>query len=85
MDFFAVSFLMSIRKYEKFVQFVLFQDFPKEVMWCKGTSLESAFIQSIKEADQLKHKAKIVNSMKIDEHKQLWNSLLHGRVADLIL
>lgn len=54
------------------------QNFPKEVMRCAGDALESSFIQSIKEADQLKHKANIINSMKSDEHKQLWNGLVQG-------
>uniref|UniRef100_A0A914ZKK4 Autophagy protein 5 n=1 Tax=Parascaris univalens TaxID=6257 RepID=A0A914ZKK4_PARUN len=55
------------------------KNFPKEVMRCAGDALESSFIQSIKEADQLKHKANIINSMKSDEHKQLWNGLVQDR------
>jgi len=42
-------------------------------------ALESSFIQSIKEADQLKHKAAVINAMKSDEHKQLWDGLVHDR------
>ncbi|VDK54879.1 unnamed protein product [Anisakis simplex] len=57
------------------VEYVL-KNFPKEVMRCTGDALESVFIQSIKEADQLKHKADIINSMKSEEHKQLWNGLV---------
>ncbi|VDM46903.1 unnamed protein product [Toxocara canis] len=55
------------------------KNFPKEVMRCAGDALEISFIQSIKEADQLKHKASIINSMKSDEHKQLWNGLVQDR------
>lgn len=44
----------------------------------KGNDLESSYIQSVKEADQLKHKARVVNSMKVDEYRQLWSSILHG-------
>uniref|UniRef100_A0A915Q0H2 Autophagy protein 5 n=1 Tax=Setaria digitata TaxID=48799 RepID=A0A915Q0H2_9BILA len=55
------------------------KDFPKEVMRFRGNDLESSYIQSVKEADQLKHKARVVNSMKVDEHRQLWSSILHDK------
>uniref|UniRef100_A0A2K6WAA9 Autophagy protein 5 n=1 Tax=Onchocerca volvulus TaxID=6282 RepID=A0A2K6WAA9_ONCVO len=55
------------------------KDSPKEVMRFRGNDLESSYIQSVKEADQLKHKARVVNSMKVDEHRQLWSSILHDK------
>ena len=32
----------------------------------------------IKEADSLKHRAQVINSMQKKDHKQLWTALLHG-------
>ncbi|VDM99426.1 unnamed protein product [Thelazia callipaeda] len=55
------------------------KDFPMEVMQCKGNDLESLYIQSVKEADQLKHKGKIISSMKVDECRLLWSSILHDK------
>ncbi|MCP9262647.1 Autophagy protein 5 [Dirofilaria immitis] len=55
------------------------KDSPKEVMRFRGNDLESSYIQSVKEADQLKHKGRVVNSMKVDEHRQLWSSILHDK------
>lgn len=37
------------------------------------------FIQTVKEADQIKHKGRIIEDMKKDDHKKLWNSLVLGR------
>ncbi|VDN18064.1 unnamed protein product [Gongylonema pulchrum] len=79
---YPVGVLFDLLKKDDFLPWTVTlktKDFPKEVMRCKGDSLESSFIQSIKEADQLKHKAKVMNSMKIDEHRQLWNSLVHDK------
>ncbi|VDN56015.1 unnamed protein product [Dracunculus medinensis] len=55
------------------------KDFPNEIIHCSGNALQMCFMQSIKEADQLKHDSKIINSMKPDEHIQLWNGVLHDR------
>lgn len=51
-------------------------EFPKELIRWSRDSMESSFIQSIKEADYLKHKAEIVNSMKPEEYQRLWNGLV---------
>lgn len=48
-------------------------------MHINSTDIESSFIQSIKEADQLKHKSSIINAMSIEMHKQLWNSLVQSK------
>lgn len=40
--------------------------------------MEGSFIQSVKEADYLKHKAEVVNSMKPEDYRRLWNGLVHG-------
>lgn len=40
--------------------------------------MESSFIQSIKEADYLRHKAEVVNSMTPEEYRKLWNGLVNG-------
>ena len=38
-------------------------------------AVESYFMQSIKEADQLKHKGAVVSDMQAREHRQLFSSL----------
>lgn len=43
-------------------------------------AVRSNFIQTIKEADQLKHKAEVINQMQERDHKQLWNSLLNSEL-----
>lgn len=63
----------------------VFQDFPNEIIHCSGNALQMCFMQSIKEADQLKHDSKIINSMKPDEHIQLWNGVLHGFILSRFL
>ena len=58
-----------------------FHNFPDDLVKC-GTidSMRHYFIQTIKEADQLKHKGAIMSAMKSDEHAKLFNGILHGTV-----
>uniref|UniRef100_A0A914X3Q0 Autophagy protein 5 n=1 Tax=Plectus sambesii TaxID=2011161 RepID=A0A914X3Q0_9BILA len=55
--------------------------FPEDdIIRCAGRdALESMFMQSLKEADQLKHRGEIVNTMQKRDHKQLWNGLVNDR------
>lgn len=57
-----------------------FQDFPEEeLLHCVSKdAVESHFMSSIKEADSLKHRGQVINSMQKRDHKQLWTGLLHG-------
>ncbi|VDP53474.1 unnamed protein product [Heligmosomoides polygyrus] len=56
---------------------------PEGVLSVSKDTMESMFMQSLKEANYLKRrKDEIVSSMKIDEHKQLWLSLTHDRFDD---
>lgn len=54
-----------------------FEDFPKEeLIPCETKEVvESYFMSAVKEADSLKHKSQIINSMQKKEHKQLWLGL----------
>uniref|UniRef100_A0A0N5ARF7 Autophagy protein 5 n=1 Tax=Syphacia muris TaxID=451379 RepID=A0A0N5ARF7_9BILA len=54
-------------------------DFPKELIRWSRDSMESSFIQSIKEADYLRHKAEVVNSMTPEEYRKLWNGLVNEK------
>lgn len=56
---------------------VHFEDFPEdELIHCDGKEVvESYFMSAVKEADSLKHKSQIINSMQKKDHKQLWLGL----------
>ncbi|XP_046845360.1 autophagy protein 5-like isoform X1 [Xenia sp. Carnegie-2017] len=56
---------------------VHFEDFPEdELIHCESKEVvESYFMSAIKEADSLKHKSQIINSMQKKDHKQLWLGL----------
>lgn len=53
---------------------VHFQNFPeKQLLRCPcEEAIQANFISSLKEADQLKHKGSVVNSMSKNQHSQLW-------------
>jgi len=42
-------------------------------------SIEAYYMSTLKEADSLKHKGKIIGDMQKRDHKQLWNSLLQDK------
>ena len=46
---------------------------PEELLDCSSKELvESFFLSTIKEADALKHRGKVINDMLKKDHKQLW-------------
>ncbi|XP_033740992.1 autophagy protein 5-like [Pecten maximus] len=60
---------------------VHFQCFPEEdLLHCSSKEVvESHFISTVKEADTLKHRGQVINSMQKRDHKQLWSGLLHEK------
>ncbi|KAL5010532.1 hypothetical protein ScPMuIL_012837 [Solemya velum] len=56
---------------------VHFQNFPRdELLHCPNKeAVESLYMSTLKEADALKHRSQIVNSMQRKDHKQLWIGL----------
>ncbi|PIO62740.1 autophagy protein Apg5 [Teladorsagia circumcincta] len=53
---------------------------PEGVSLVSKDTMESIFMQSLKEANYLKRrKDQVVSTMKIDEHKQLWSGIVHDR------
>ncbi len=40
--------------------------------------VETYFMSSVKEADQLKHQGKVVSAMQKKDHNQLWQGLHNG-------
>lgn len=57
-----------------------FKSFPDELIRLTNKeALRSCFIQTLKEADQLKHKANVVKSMTAEEHLKLFDSIIDGR------
>ena len=60
---------------------VHFRRFPEqELLRCPNReAVESNFMSSVKEADSLKHRSTVMNSMRKNEHKQLWTGLSNDR------
>lgn len=60
---------------------VHFQEFPDdELLHCPSKdAVESQFMSTLKEADCLKHKGQVINSMQKKDHKLLWTGLLHEK------
>uniref|UniRef100_A0A915E5D9 Autophagy protein 5 n=1 Tax=Ditylenchus dipsaci TaxID=166011 RepID=A0A915E5D9_9BILA len=55
--------------------------FPDELIRCRSKEgMRNVFIQSVKEADHLKHRGSIVQSMTADEHSRLFNSILNAQL-----
>lgn len=55
---------------------VHFEQYPNELLHCGSKEIvESYFLSTIKEADALKHKGKVINEMLKKDHKQLWYGL----------
>lgn len=57
---------------------VHFQNFPEEeLLHCPNKdAVESYFMSMVKEADALKHRGQVINSMQKKDHRQLWMGLL---------
>jgi len=60
---------------------VHFENYPeKEILHCPSKdAIRSHFMSAIKEADALKHKGQVINSMQEKDHHQLWNGFLNDR------
>lgn len=60
---------------------VHFQEFPEdELLHCPSKdAVESQFMSMLKEADSLKHKSQVINSMQKKDHKQIWTALIHEK------
>lgn len=60
---------------------VHFLGFPEEELlhYSSKDTVESHFMSVVKEADSLKHRGQIINSMQKKDHKQLWLGLLHDK------
>jgi len=60
---------------------VHFKNFPEDALMSAKNldAVETAFMQVVKEADQLKHRGNVINSMQRKDHKQLWNGLINDR------
>ncbi|XP_046353948.2 autophagy protein 5-like isoform X2 [Haliotis rufescens] len=60
---------------------VHFQHFPEdELLHCPNKeAVESHFMSVVKEADALKHRSQVVNSMQKKDHKQLWTGLQNDK------
>lgn len=58
-----------------------FSDFPaKDIVRCNTKALiETSFMSSIKEADELKHKGSVIQNMVKKDHNQLWSSLVNDK------
>ncbi|XP_013384929.1 autophagy protein 5-like [Lingula anatina] len=60
---------------------VHFQNFPEdELLHCPSRdAVEAHFMATVKEADSLKHRAQVINSMQKKDHKQLWTGLQNDK------
>lgn len=60
---------------------VHFDKYPeKEILKCDSRdSVETFFMSSVKESDQLKHGGKVVSSMQKKDHSQLWQGLQNDK------
>ncbi|XP_052807258.1 autophagy protein 5-like [Mya arenaria] len=58
-----------------------FQEFPEsELLHCPGReAVESVFMSTVKEADALKHRSSIINSMQKKDHKNMWMGVVNDR------
>jgi len=58
------------------------KDFPDELIRCSREQLQVSFIQTLKEADQLKHKGSVIYGMKAEQQSRLFDSLCNDRFDD---
>uniref|UniRef100_A0AC34QXI0 Autophagy protein 5 n=1 Tax=Panagrolaimus sp. JU765 TaxID=591449 RepID=A0AC34QXI0_9BILA len=57
--------------------------FPDELVRCGSNhAMKHYFLQTVKEADQLKHKGTVMAAMKSDEHEQLFQSIVNDKFDD---
>nr|CAB3224220.1 autophagy protein 5 [Phallusia mammillata] len=56
---------------------VHFQNFPSDVLLrCPGdNAIESNYMMTLKEADQIKHKGQVISNMSRNQHMQLWHGI----------
>nr|QCC87392.1 autophagy protein ATG5 [Bursaphelenchus xylophilus] len=59
---------------------VRLKGFPDDLV--RKEEMRNLFLQTIKEADQLKHRGNIISEMKADEHSRLFESISQGRFDD---
>ena len=62
------------------VLLVFLQNFPEEeLLRCPNKdAVQSHFISVVKEADALKHRSSVVNSMQKKDHNTLWTGFMNG-------
>ncbi|KAI1722842.1 autophagy protein apg5 domain-containing protein [Ditylenchus destructor] len=59
------------------------KNFPNELIRCRSKEImRNCFMQSVKEADQLKHKGNIIQSMTAEEHLTLFDAVANERFDD---
>ncbi|KAI1723269.1 autophagy protein apg5 domain-containing protein [Ditylenchus destructor] len=59
------------------------KNFPNELIRCRSREImRNCFMQSVKEADQLKHKGNIIQSMTAEEHLTLFDAVANERFDD---
>jgi autophagy-related protein 5 len=60
---------------------VHFEDYPEtKILHCPSKdAVKSQFMSSIKEADSLKHKGQVINTMQERDHHQLWLGFLNDK------
>ncbi|KAI6241927.1 Autophagy protein 5 [Aphelenchoides fujianensis] len=61
---------------------VRLKNFPPELIRGTREAMKNCFLQTIKEADQLKHKGQVISDMKADEHLKLFDSICTGKFDD---
>ena len=64
----------------------LLQNFPEsDLLRCTSRDVvEAAYMSMVKEADSLKHRAQVINSMQKKDHKQLWMGIQNGTWVQLV-
>ncbi|KFD53668.1 hypothetical protein M514_05373, partial [Trichuris suis] len=57
------------------------KDYPREELFaCSSLQVvEAHFIQTVKQADQIKHRSRVMNSIQKHGQKQLWNAMVTSR------
>lgn len=59
------------------------KNFPNELIRCRSKeTMRNCFMQSVKEADQLKHKGNVIQLMTAEEHLTLFDALANERFDD---
>jgi len=59
---------------------VHFENYPSDMLqYTSKDMIEAYFMSTVKEADAIKHKGKIINEMLKKDHKQLWNGVQNDK------